>query len=587
MFITFYTGSDDFFSDHSLLILGLNSKPTKSKMDVYILRYINYNVKKLILKEIKLIYFDLDKKRLYHSQLFIYRLQCQSPEELVKLKDMFLKGLAVAISFAFYFTYKSNSNYGFSEPVHQSSAAVMVSKETPCSNTTSNSINKDVEKDDEKLYNGVVERKKHQFRTVEGHMSCKSQLHYQTKTHDERNARSNITGQASVKVDLRKNLSFSSSLVETVDYGINRMGHQDVSTFVQTGTHVEHSFKYKIPLFKHFFNPQGEVLVLKVGVSGMVSDFKILSGSTGLQPNDLHSQTTNQGLFCTISNEKQAGLISIHYNPFDHQNKFNISYQWAPAFQIVSNYAEKEAVDPVQNELNPVEQKDAEKEAVDSVQNELNPVEQKASSESLKPSRFGRNTIERFNGLQDRVVLTNPALNDFFAKISHYISIPFDIQLNLSKIYQLDMDLNLSPNQLKVLSALDPNNLYDRARRCSQELKNLGLHSCQIYKLAQLNPEELDMLTRMSVEQRQTIYKDLLVNEIMVNLVHNDDQPIGFFCRNDSLFVSCEASHLSSETKIALIRYIDKLKLGHYEYKKLWEILIEKPLFEAFVLKLF
>jgi len=479
---------------------------------------------------------------------------------------MFLKGLAVAICFAFYFTYKSNSNYGFSEPGPHSSAAVMVSRETPCSNTTSNSIHKDVEKDDEKLYNGVVEGKKHQFRTVEGHVSCKSQLHYQTKTPDERNARSNITGQASVKVNLRKNLSFSSSLVETVDYGINRIGHQDVSTFVQTGTHVEHSFKYKIPLFKHFLNPQGEVLVLKAGVSGMISDFNILSGATGLQPNDLHSQTKNQGLFCTISNEKQAGLISIHYNPFDRINKFNISYQWAPGLQIISNYAEKEAVD--------------------SVQNELNPVEQKASSESLK-FRFGRNTIERFNGLQDRVVLTNPALNDFFAKISHYISIPFDIQLNLSKIYQLDMDLHLSQDQLKILSALDPNNLYDRAHRCSRELKNFGLHSCQIYKLGQLNPEELDMLNRMSVEQRQTIYKDLLVNEIMVNLVHNDDQPIGFFCRNDALFVSCEASHLSSETKIVLIRYIDKLKLGHYEYKKLWEILIEKPLFEAFVLKLF
>lgn len=219
-------------------------------------------------------------------------------------------------------------------------------------------------------------------------------------------------------------------------------------------------------------------------------------------------------------------------------------------------------------------------------------VEEKASSERLDPIRFGINEIERFNGFQDRVVLTNPALNDFFSTISHHISIPFDIQLNISKIYQLDSDqldsdLRLSHEQLEKLSFLNPYCVSDLAHRYPQDLMTeMGLHSSQIDKLCQLDEEHFEILNRMSVQERQATYTSVLVEEITGNRVPSDDQPIGFFCRNDPIFVSCEA-HLSSQTKIALIRYIDKLKLGNYEYKKVWEILIEKPLFDAFVLKLF
>jgi hypothetical protein len=51
-----------------------------------------------------------------------------------------------------------------------------------CSNITSNSINKDVQQDKNNL---LVEEKKKQLR-VEGHIGCKSQLQFQTKTNDEK-----------------------------------------------------------------------------------------------------------------------------------------------------------------------------------------------------------------------------------------------------------------------------------------------------------------------------------------------------------------------------------------------------------------
>jgi hypothetical protein len=113
MYMTLYRSSDDFFSDHSLLILGLNSKKTKSKMDIYILRYINYLIKKLILKEIKPIYFDLDKKRIYQSKLFIYRIKSM---DSLKLTEMLLKAFLIVGTFTLYLTYKSPSNAFFNEP---------------------------------------------------------------------------------------------------------------------------------------------------------------------------------------------------------------------------------------------------------------------------------------------------------------------------------------------------------------------------------------------------------------------------------------------------------------------------------------
>lgn len=58
----------------------------------------------------------------------------------------------------------------------------MMSTNRTCSNITSNSINKDVQQDKNNL---LVEEKKKQLR-VEGHIGCKSQLQFQTKTNDEK-----------------------------------------------------------------------------------------------------------------------------------------------------------------------------------------------------------------------------------------------------------------------------------------------------------------------------------------------------------------------------------------------------------------